>query len=70
MPWSATEVWRRESAHKDVILKGYFAPDDSKIAACTATQHKVIQLSMTTLCTCSNFTGIKSLLQELLILQL
>jgi len=40
-PWSATEMWRRECSHGEEVLKCYFAPDDTKIATCTASQHKM-----------------------------
>jgi len=44
-PWSATEMWRRECSQGEEVLKCYFAPDDTKIATCTASQHKVGELS-------------------------
>ena len=42
--WSAIEVWRKEAAHKDSVLKCYFSPDDSRVASCSKDRHKVIKM--------------------------
>ena len=39
--WSVLELWRKENAHRDSVLKCYFSPDDSRVASCSRDHHKV-----------------------------